>query len=70
MSTEPGGNINDIIFVDLLGADSRAVALFVGPMRLLHPVMASCLLRTKANTGPLVMKSTNRSKNGFPKCSA
>ena len=44
----------------------RALLESVGPMILRHSAMASCLLNTRAQTGPLLMKSTRRSKKGFP----
>lgn len=65
------GHDNDKHFVktDLLGFSARAVLELVGPIRLRHSLMAFCLAKTSAYTGPLVIKLTSVSKKPFPLCS-
>ncbi len=54
---------------NLLGFSARAVLELVGPIKLRHSLMAFCLAKTRAYTGPLVMKLTSVSKKDFPLCS-
>lgn len=54
---------------NLLGFSALAVLELVGPIKLRHSLMAFCLAKTRAYTGPLVMKLTSVSKKDFPLCS-
>lgn len=55
-----------MVAAHLLGASARAFSVLVGPMSVRQALMALGRARTMAHTGPLVMNSTSRGKNGLP----
>ena len=54
----------------LSGCVVRALMLFVGPISSRQETMAFSRARTRARTGPELVKAIRLWKNGFPKCSA